>query len=109
MDAALDSLKRMRLAGKRPPGPIFVTDDFGTAQRARNLGLYSVRFKPGETCDWRVLRALSVIVSTTGRREAVAPVMAAIFEQAPRYLMWADGGPPINQCREPEWVIPCPQ
>lgn len=102
MDAAFNSLMAMRKAGKRPPGPIFVTDDYATARRAKQLGFFVLKIRVGSTYDWRVIRALGVILSTVAKRELIAPTARAIFDQDPRSMLWGneDGD---------EWVIPCPR
>ncbi len=78
-----EQLEQMRHTGKRPMGPIFVTESPDIAKNARQRGLYPLLFDPEKTDDWRALRSLDVHLLTKLDRPAVASVCMAIADANP--------------------------
>jgi hypothetical protein len=76
-------LGNMRVAGKRPPGFVVVTDSREIAENARQRDLYPVVFEPGARYDWRVLHGLDVRLVTCLQRAEVAEICQHILEVNP--------------------------
>ena len=86
MSPGFRELVAMRLAGKRPPGFVVVTevDDIARHFRHPHRSMCALIFKPGETYDWRLLHALDVAIVTRLDRAAVAPLCQDLLEIEPR-------------------------
>jgi hypothetical protein len=78
----------MRLASKRPPGFVVVTEHHAIAERFRHprCGMFALTFNPGESYDWRMLHGLDVRVITELERPLVAPLCQAILGIEPTTL-----------------------
>jgi hypothetical protein len=79
-------LLQMRMAGKRPPGFIVVTEDRQIARNARSRDLYPLVFDEGCAYDWTLIHGLNVHVCTHLMREKTSAVCRAIFDAEPLTL-----------------------
>lgn len=100
---AYAALLKMRQAGKRPAGPIFIGTHGPHLDRMRKLGGYVLHARPRP--DWKALKGLSVTLATTGRRDNFQALAKAIFDAQPRNLLWMYADHENYWAQE--WVIPC--
>lgn len=97
-------LADMRLAGKRPPGAVWVTDHREVARRVRDrIHSYALIVDFEQTYDMRLLHGLDVALWTETPRQKAAGVCQAILEADPRSFTVTF----IPE--EMEWVIHVPR
>lgn len=97
-------LADMRLAGKRPPGAVWVTDCREVAKRVRErIHSYPLIVDFDKAYDMSVLHALDVALWTETPRQKAAGVCQAIMEAEPRTFTVTF----IPE--EMEWVIHAPR
>jgi hypothetical protein len=77
-------LASMRMARKRPPGFIVVTEDRDLARNARKDGFHVLTFDPAESYDWRMVHGLDVGLVTRLERAAVSATCLAILDVQPQ-------------------------